>query len=68
MKDIGKIKFFNKRFGLIKNEKNVYDFERKDISLDQKLEEGDEVIFRVEEKTPELKLARNITKTSGDKK
>ena len=40
--------------------KETIDFEVKDISLNYKLKVGDLVEFRVEQKFPDIKIARNI--------
>ena len=44
----------------ITSENEIIDFEVKDISLNYKLKVGDLVEFRVEQKFPDIKIARNI--------
>lgn len=61
MKIIGKINFYNGKYGTIKKDEEIIDFESKDISLNQKVAVGDIVEFRIETKLPNIKLARNIT-------
>ena len=41
---------------------NHFDFEKKDISFNKMINVGDVVEFRIEEKFPNIKLARNIVK------
>lgn len=62
MKQIGKIRNFNGRYGFIETENSIVDFSHKDISFNEKIKEGSIVEFRVEEKSKCLKLARNIHK------
>lgn len=62
MKNIGVIKFYNERYGYIKKDEEVIDFDIKDISFNQKIKDNDLVMFRVEKKFPNIKIARNITK------
>lgn len=60
MKTIGVVHFYNGKYGAILTEKETIDFSIEDISFQQELHEGDRVIFRVEERFPTIKLARNI--------
>lgn len=60
MKIIGVVNFYNGKYGTITSENEIIDFEVKDISLDYKLKVGDLVEFRVEQKFPDIKIARNI--------
>lgn len=61
MKNLGIINFYNGKYGTIKMDNVILDFENKDISFNQKLNVGDIVEFRIEEKFPNIKIARNIT-------
>ena len=56
----GKVKKYNGKYGLIESENEIIDFSSKDISLGQELKEEDIVEFRIEEKFPNIKIARNI--------
>lgn len=60
MKSIGIIKDYNGKYGIIVTENDLIDFSSKDISFNQKLHIGDIVEFRIEERFPNIKLARNI--------
>ncbi len=61
MKIIGIIESYNGKYGEIKSELGIIDFEKKDISFNQIINEKDVVEFRVEEKTSNIKIARNIS-------
>lgn len=61
MKQVGKVKKYNGRYGIIETSKGDVDFSKNDISFSKDIKEGNEVLFRVEEKSKSLKLARNIT-------
>lgn len=65
MKAIGVVHFYNGEYGVILKEKEMIDFSSKDISFQQELHEGDFVTFRVEERFPAIKLARNITRINN---
>lgn len=60
MKKIGIVTKYDGKFGLIKNEEQIIEFLRKDISFDQEIFVGDVVEFRLEEKSDDLKLARHV--------
>ncbi len=60
MKTIGVVHFYNGEYGVILREKEEIDFSIEDISFQQEIHEGDLVVFRVEERFPAIKLARNI--------
>jgi len=63
MKLKGKISTYNGEYGtIITSSRGIIDFEKKDISLNQTLNVGDIVEFRVENRFPNIKIARNITK------
>ena len=63
MKKSGKIYYYNGKFGnIINNKKEIFDFEKEDISFNEILKEGEYVEFREEKKENNLKLARNIKK------
>ena len=64
MKHIGKINFYNGKYGTIVTETEVVDFSKKDISFNQEISVGDTVEFRLENKFPDIKIARNINKIS----
>lgn len=59
---IGIVNSYNGKYGTIKKDNEIIDFEYKDISFSQKLNIGDMVEFRIEEKFPDIKLAKNIVK------
>lgn len=61
MKVIGVVKNYNGSYGEIKSELGIIEFDKKDISSNQELKIEDMVEFRVEEKTGNIKLARNIS-------
>ena len=61
MKVIGVVKNYNGSYGEIKSELGIIEFDKKDISSNQELKIEDVVEFRVEEKTGNIKLARNIS-------
>ena len=61
MKTIGIIESYNGKYGIIKSEIGIIDFEQNDISFNQIVKEKDVVEFRVEEKTSNIKVARNIS-------
>lgn len=63
MKAIGIINSYNGKYGTIIKDDEIIDFEFKDISFKQKLNIGDVVEFRIEQKFPNIKIARNITPT-----
>lgn len=60
MKKIGLVVNYDGKFGIIRSEEYDIEFIKKDISFKQDISVGDLVEFRVEEKLPNLKLARNI--------
>lgn len=61
MKLTGKIKKYNGKYGTIITQDNEFvDFDFKDISFNQNVNVGDIVEFRLEEKFPNIKIARNI--------
>lgn len=60
MKAFGIIKSYNGRFGIIVSDIGIVDFAKEDISFEQELLIGDVVEFRVEQRFPNIKLARNI--------
>ena len=60
MKEKGIIDSYNGKYGTIKMNNEIVDFESKDISFNETLHVGDTVEFRVERKFPNIKLARNI--------
>ncbi|MBQ9318686.1 MAG: hypothetical protein IJR82_03565 [Bacilli bacterium] len=61
MKLIGKITTYNGKYGTIITQDNeLIDFDFKDISFNQNINEGDIVEFRLEIKFPNIKIARNI--------
>lgn len=62
MKIIGKIIHYNGKYGTIVTEKDEIDFSKKDISLNQEVSVGDLVEFRLENKSSNIKIARNINK------
>ena len=62
MKVIGIIETYNGKYGTIDSREGIVDFEANDISLNQEVNIGDRVEFRIEEKYPDIKIARNITK------
>lgn len=64
MKLIGIIDSYNGKYGLIKVNNELIDFESKDISLNQEINKNDKVEFRLEIKFPDIKIARNINKIS----
>ena len=61
MKSIGIINRYNGKYGTIKVDNTLIDFEKKDISFNQDLKVNDIVEFRIEDRFPNIKLARNIT-------
>ena len=64
MKLIGIIDSYNGKYGLIKVNNELIDFESKDISFNQEINKNDKVEFRLEIKLPDIKIARNINKIS----
>lgn len=61
MKLIGKITTYNGKYGTITTQDNeVIDFDFKDISFNQNINEGDTVEFRLEVQFSDIKIARNI--------
>ena len=60
MKEKGIIDSYNGKFGTIKMNDEIIDFEAKDISFNETLKIGDTVEFRIEKKFPNIKIARNI--------
>lgn len=57
---IGIVDSYNGEYGTIKIDQEIIDFEKKDISFNQEIKVGDIVEFRIEERFPNIKLARNI--------
>lgn len=57
---------YNGKYGLIKSNNDIIDFEHKDISLNQKISTNDYVEFRIEKKYPNVKIARNINLIKQD--
>ncbi len=67
MKSIGVVNLYNGKYGTILTKENeIVDFEFKDISFGQKINIGDIVEFRIDQKFPDIKLARNINPISSD--
>ena len=64
MKLIGIIDSYNGKYGLIKVNNELIDFESKDILFNQEINKNDKVEFRLEIKFPDIKIARNINKIS----
>ena len=64
MKLIGIIDSYNGKYGLIKVNNELINFESKDISFNQEINKNDKVEFRLEIKFPDIKIARNINKIS----
>ncbi len=64
MKLIGIIDSYNGKYGLIKVNNELIDFESKDISFNQEINKNDKVEFRLEIEFPDIKIARNINKIS----
>ena len=64
MKLIGIIDSYNGKYGLIKVNNELIDFESKDISFNQEINKNDKVEFRLEIKFSDIKIARNINKIS----
>lgn len=61
MKLVGIISNYNGNYGTIITEKKVIvDFEAKDISFNRKININDVVEFRLEERFPDIKIARNV--------
>lgn len=61
---IGIVKDFNGSFGTIITEDNtIVDFDARDIEPDNEIKVGDYVVFRLEVRFPNIKLARNISPT-----
>ena len=62
---VGIVKKYNKKFGTIVSDDKKIDFEKTDISLNQDIEVGDTVEFRVEVKPYNVLIARNISKVNN---
>lgn len=61
MRKVGKVVSYDGRFGTIADEqKNLLDFERKNISLDEVVKSGDAVEYRKEMRPEGVLLARNV--------
>lgn len=60
MKKIGIVTKYDGNYGLIITEDEIVDFSIDDVSFKEEISNGDLVEFRIETKTDELKLARNI--------
>lgn len=60
MKKIGIVTKYDGNYGLIITEDEIVDFSIDDLSFKEEISNGDLVEFRIEKKTDELKLARNI--------
>lgn len=60
MKKIGIVTKYDGNYGLIITEDEIVDFSIDDLSFKEEISNGDLVEFRIETKTDELKLARNI--------
>ena len=68
MKLIGIINSYNGQYGTILTKNNeVIDFEINDISFKQNIKIGNIVEFRLENRFPNIKIARNITVISNKK-
>lgn len=62
MKLIGIVEEYNGKYGLIRVNNELIDFDSKDISFNQNIRVKDTVEFRLEIRFPDIKLARNINK------
>lgn len=60
MKKIGVVTKYNGNYGLIITEDEIVDFSIDDLSFKEEISNGDLVEFRMETKSADLKLARNI--------
>lgn len=60
MKKIGVVTKYNGNYGLIITEDEIVDFSIEDLSFKEEISNGDLVEFRMETKSADLKLARNI--------
>lgn len=61
MKMVGKIKTYNGKYGvIISQDGQEIDFEVNDVSLEQSINVGSIVEFRVEIRFPNIRIARNI--------
>ncbi len=60
MKKIGVVTKYNGNYGLIITEDEIVDFSIEDLSFKEEISNGDLVEFRMENKSADLKLARNI--------
>lgn len=60
MKKIGVVTKYNGNYGLIITEDEIVDFSIDDLSFKEEISSGDLVEFRMETKSADLKLARNI--------
>ena len=62
MKLIGIVEEYNGKYGLIRVNNELIDFDSKDISFNQNIRVKDTVEFKLEIRFPDIKLARNINK------
>ncbi len=65
MKLIGIVEEYNGKYGLIRVNNELIDFDSKDISYNQNIRVKDTVEFRLEIRFPDIKLARNINKVKN---
>lgn len=65
MKLIGIVEEYNGKYGLIRVNNELIDFDSKDISYNQNIRVKDTVEFRLEIRFPDIKLARNINKINN---
>ena len=57
---IGIVKKYNGKYGIIEANQKIVDFSKNDISNNQEINVNDIVEFRIEERFPNILLARNI--------
>ena len=65
MKEIGIVQFYN---GTTLKGKETIDFSVEDVPFSQEIYESDIVTFRIEERFPTIKLARNIIRVDHVRK
>ena len=68
MKEIGIVQFYNGKFGTILKGKETIDFSVEDVPFSQEICENSIVTFRIEERFPTIKLARNIIRVDHVRK
>lgn len=59
---VGIVKEYNGKFGYIQTNSDMVDFNKKDISNNEELKVGDKVLFRLEQRYPNVLIAKNICK------